>query len=124
MLFSISPLLVVSFFPLFVLFRAFLAFSVSVSLLIFAGLEALAEESAAEVLGLRLFVVSTIVDDPGSNPRIFSICAVADFTPSMLPDMINFVAILMALRLFASYYKHIKWVRSRYFLKSQHNYLP
>lgn len=64
-----------------------------------------------EALGLRFVVVSTIVDDPGSNPRIFSICAVADFTPSMLPDMINFVAIRLALRLFPSNYKHRKWIR-------------
>ena len=60
--------------PLFCFLRAFLAISVSVSLLLslMAAAEVLAEGRDEETLALLLFVVSTIMDVPGCNPRIFS----------------------------------------------------
>ena len=88
------------FFPLFCFLRAFAAFSASVSLFtlfppgpLTAAVEVLAER-IGEALGLFLFVVSTIMDDPISNPRIFSNSAVADLTLWKSPDMIYFVATL------------------------------
>ena len=43
---------------------------------------------------LVLCVVSVIVEDPGSSPSIFSNCAAADFTLSVLPVIMYLVAVL------------------------------
>mmetsp|Transcript_8529 Transcript_8529/g.14955 ORF Transcript_8529/g.14955 Transcript_8529/m.14955 type:complete len:226 (+) Transcript_8529:273-950(+) len=54
---------------------------------------ALLPPSAAVGGALVLLVVSIMGEDPGSSPRIFSNCAVADRTASVLPVMMYFVAV-------------------------------
>ena len=54
----------------------------------------LAPSAAVAVAVFVLLVVSIMGEDPGSSPRIFSNCAVADRTASVLPVMMYFVAVL------------------------------